>query len=73
MKFMDCLPSKEYPVAMRTVACKSFPAVDAMTVPGPEYDVMSGQQGTESGSECLRQSTLIIAAILAFVFAYMQL
>ncbi|CAB3987533.1 Hypothetical predicted protein [Paramuricea clavata] len=72
MEYLRCLPEGQFPEGFKIQACENQPAATgATTVAGPVFEIVPQQKQIESASECLKQSSFIIAAILAF--AYMQL
>jgi hypothetical protein len=74
MGYLGCLPGAQFPENFKIQACENQPAAAGATaVPGPVFEIVPQQEQTESASECLEQSSFIIAAILASAFAYMQL
>ena len=69
--YLGCLPGAQFPENVKIQACVNQPAAAGATaVQGPVFEIVPQQKQT-SASECLKQSSFIIAAILAF--AYMQL
>ena len=74
MDYMSCLPSALVPVEMKHQACTGLSKVDNTTAgEGPVFDIKPKQVETARASQSLQQTAFTVAAIMAFVFAYVRL
>ena len=74
MDYMTCLPSAIIPEEMKHQGCTDLPKADNATAgEGPVFDIKPKQVETARASQSLQQTAFTVAAILAFVFAYIRL